>query len=387
MASEPRNRWVPCTFLPWEYPFGPHFFKRLLDNLYDGIYFVDVERRILYWNKGAERISGFRSDEVVGRFCYGHLYDFHESHSCDECRENCPIVRAIDSGESINDRVYLRHKDGRRIAVDTHVMPIRSENGEIQGGVEVFRDASATVALEMAYGRLRDLAEKDPLTSLANRRNIDSFLHEQLDVLSRTGLCFSVIMADLDHFKQVNDTWGHEVGGRPSSPSPIASAASVDPPTSWEGSTARNSSSSSPAPRCRRPSRWPSACGSSHPRPLPPVSTTTTSPRASVWPRRCAMTPQPRSCAASTPPSTAPRITAGTGSRPSSISSAARPPRPPGRSRPAPPCSAFVSGPPELPFAIACDFCYDPATPEDVFWVVPTAPRTARCSESWSLVA
>jgi diguanylate cyclase (GGDEF)-like protein/PAS domain S-box-containing protein len=212
MASEPRNRWVPCTFLPWEYPFGPHFFKRLLDNLYDGIYFVDVERRILYWNKGAERISGFRSDEVVGRFCYGHLYDFHESHSCDECRENCPIVRAIDSGESINDRVYLRHKDGRRIAVDTHVMPIRSENGEIQGGVEVFRDASATVALEMAYGRLRDLAEKDPLTSVANRRNIDSFLHEQLDVLSRTGLCFSVIMADLDHFKQVNDTWGHEVG-------------------------------------------------------------------------------------------------------------------------------------------------------------------------------
>jgi diguanylate cyclase (GGDEF)-like protein/PAS domain S-box-containing protein len=198
--------------LPWEYPFGPHFFKRLLDNLYDGIYFVDVERRILFWNKGAERISGFRSDEVVGRFCYGHLYDFREGQSCQECRERCPIMRAIGHGESINDRVYLRHKDGRRIAVDIHVMPIRSESGEIQGGVEVFRDASAAVALEMAYGRLRDLAEKDPLTDLANRRNIDTFLLAQLDLLGRTGIGFSVIMADLDHFKRVNDTWGHEMG-------------------------------------------------------------------------------------------------------------------------------------------------------------------------------
>ena len=48
-------------------------FKELLDTLYDGVYFVDRERRILYWNKGAERLTGYSSEEVLGVHCSDHL--------------------------------------------------------------------------------------------------------------------------------------------------------------------------------------------------------------------------------------------------------------------------------------------------------------------------
>jgi diguanylate cyclase (GGDEF)-like protein len=113
-----------------------------------------------------------------------------------------------------SQRVFLRHKDGRRIAVEVHVMPLRNDEGEILGGVEIFRDASSFVALETAYDRLREFAEKDPLTGAANRHSLDELLESQLQLLQRTGIPFSIIMADLDHFKQINDTWGHAVGDK-----------------------------------------------------------------------------------------------------------------------------------------------------------------------------
>lgn len=49
------------------------FYKHLLDEMYDGVYFVDRHRRILYWNGGAERLSGYSADEVTGRFCGDNL--------------------------------------------------------------------------------------------------------------------------------------------------------------------------------------------------------------------------------------------------------------------------------------------------------------------------
>ena len=52
---------------PDEIPVLDGFFKKMLDELYDGVYFVDTDRRILYWNAAAERLSGYAASEVVGR--------------------------------------------------------------------------------------------------------------------------------------------------------------------------------------------------------------------------------------------------------------------------------------------------------------------------------
>lgn len=202
----------PKAPTPDELPFGPAFFERLFDSLYDGVYFVDHARRILYWNRGAEQLTGYARDEVVGSYCYDNILDHLDVGGCNLCQTGCPLVDTIRDGRPITGRVFLRHKDGRRIAVDVHVMPLYNDRGEIIGGVEVFRDASSTVALESAYNRLRTLAEKDPLTGVANRRFLDGALAEQIAMLERTGIPFSVVLIDLDHFKSVNDEHGHGVG-------------------------------------------------------------------------------------------------------------------------------------------------------------------------------
>jgi diguanylate cyclase (GGDEF)-like protein/PAS domain S-box-containing protein len=196
-------------------PLGNDFYKTLFDNLYDGVYFVDSERKIRYWNRGAERIAGYSAGEMEGRSCFSSLLDHIDSRGCHLClAHQCPLMHALKSGGTSCERVSLRHKDGRRIAVDIHVMPIHDGDGQVIGAVEVFRDATPVVALEAALAKLRDLAMKDPLTGLANRRHLDEMLDLRLSLFRSTGLPFSVLMVDLDHFKRINDTHGHAEGDR-----------------------------------------------------------------------------------------------------------------------------------------------------------------------------
>jgi diguanylate cyclase (GGDEF)-like protein/PAS domain S-box-containing protein len=197
-----------------ELPFGARFVEKLLENLYDGVYFVDCDRRILYWNKGAERISGYSADEVIGRHCHENLLDHVDGTGYHLCESDCPLLESVCCHRPMAARVFLRHRDGRRIPVDVHTMPAIDEQGRVMGGVEIFRDASPAVALEATLEEMRGLAEQDPLTGLANRRHLDLFLAVQQEVVRRTGAPFSIIIADLDHFKDINDTWGHQVGDK-----------------------------------------------------------------------------------------------------------------------------------------------------------------------------
>lgn len=193
-------------------PFGPDFFRELLQNLYDGVYFVDCERRILFWSRSAEHLSGYSAEEVLGSFCHDGLLQHANEEGCILCRSACPLQESIDRGEPRCGRVFLRHKSGRRVVVDVQVVPVRGDNNEIVGGIEVFRDASSSLALENAVHTLKEQANKDPLTNAANRRCTDRFLAEQLEIIKRTSIPLSVVLADIDHFKNVNDRWGHAAG-------------------------------------------------------------------------------------------------------------------------------------------------------------------------------
>jgi diguanylate cyclase (GGDEF)-like protein/PAS domain S-box-containing protein len=190
----------------------PGLHKWLLDQLHDAVYFVDTERRILYWNEAAERLTGYARDEVIGRACFDGLLDHVDATGCQLCHRDCPLVHSMAHGRPVSERLFLRHKDGRRISVEVRIMPVRDDDGAVIGGVEVFRDVTSAVVVESAYRQTREEADRDPLTGLANRRYLDRMLAHCLDDLGRSGQPLSLIMADLDHFKQINDTWGHVVG-------------------------------------------------------------------------------------------------------------------------------------------------------------------------------
>jgi diguanylate cyclase (GGDEF)-like protein len=110
--------------------------------------------------------------------------------------------------------VYLHHKDGHRVPVRVQVTPVRDSQGIIIGAIEAFRDNSEKInALEM----IEELQHKvfiDPLTGLANRRYVEAELSSRFEEMVRYGWQFGVIMMDIDHFKSVNDRYGHDVGDK-----------------------------------------------------------------------------------------------------------------------------------------------------------------------------
>ncbi len=194
-------------------PYRDGFFKGLLDNLSDGVYFVDRERRILYWNHGAERISGYRAEEVVGHLCFDNILK-HVSQDgwCTLCQGLCPLARTIQDGRTREKEVFLHHRDGHRVPVLVRISPLLDEGGRVVGAVEVFSDNSSKVAALRKIEELQEVALLDPLTGVGNRRYCEIALADKFAEMGRFGWSFGVLFMDLDNFKSVNDRLGHDVG-------------------------------------------------------------------------------------------------------------------------------------------------------------------------------
>jgi len=192
--------------------FAADFYKNILDNINDGIYFVDASRTITYWNRAAERISGYSASEVVGSCCANDILVHVDDTGCHLCTSVCPLAKTLFDGDSRNGEVFLHHKQGHRVPVTVSISPIKDLEGQIIGAIEIFRDDSKHVIEKQLLDDLKKAASIDMLTDLPNRRLIDLRLRTCIDELHRHDIPFGLIFADIDRFKDINDTHGHKVG-------------------------------------------------------------------------------------------------------------------------------------------------------------------------------
>ena len=187
-------------------------YRELLDNLYDGVYFVDLNRIITFWNKSAERITGYSEDEVLGKGCCDNLLAHVDEKGNSLCQSGCPLLATMKDGRRREINTYLRHKNGHMLPALVKVNAIRNSKGAIIGGIQSFADNSAVMAIRERATDLEKMTLIDPLTGVGNRRYADMSLQNKLSELKRYGWPFGVLFADLDDFKHVNDTFGHEAG-------------------------------------------------------------------------------------------------------------------------------------------------------------------------------
>jgi diguanylate cyclase (GGDEF)-like protein/PAS domain S-box-containing protein len=188
------------------------FYRDLLDHLADGVYFTDLEGRIIYWNMGAERLSGFSRSEVLGKLCSENLLMHVDCSGSALCTSQCPLRASIHDGMPREADIYLHHKDGSRRPIHIRATPLKEASGAIIGAVEVFSDNSAKTQMAERLARMEQLALLDALTGLPNRRYVESHIYARLEEFRRGGWPFGVLYMDIDDFKLVNDTFGHEAG-------------------------------------------------------------------------------------------------------------------------------------------------------------------------------
>ena len=187
-------------------------YRRLVEQAYDGIYFVDKQRRIQMWNKAAEKLTGFSQQEVIGHRCSDNILMHVDEQGRCLCLSLCPLAASMQDGRSREALVYLHHKEGHRIPVTVRAAPVHDDQGQIIGGVEIFHDASNWREVRERLEELQKQAVLDPLTGLPNRRYLEQQLEIRFEELRRYGWPFGIMFMDLDHFKQFNDTYGHAGG-------------------------------------------------------------------------------------------------------------------------------------------------------------------------------
>jgi diguanylate cyclase (GGDEF)-like protein/PAS domain S-box-containing protein len=193
---------------------GDSFFKTVIDQMYDGVYFTDLGRRITYWNHGAERITGYVQDEVIGTFCKDHILMHVNDAGVVLCTDLCPLAKTMQDGSIREADVYLHHKDGHRVPVTIRVNPIYDHQGDVVGAVEIFTNSASKISALEKIKEWQEAAFIDPLTAVGNRRYTEIVLRNVFDDYRNQGLPFGLLFIDIDHFKQVNDTYGHQVGDR-----------------------------------------------------------------------------------------------------------------------------------------------------------------------------
>ena len=187
-------------------------FETIVANLHEGLYVVDRERCIRYWNKAAEKLTGFTVDEVAGTRCSDNILIHIDADGKSLCHDGCPLSASMADGQTRQVEMFLRHKSGHRLPVLVRTTPLKDPQGNITGGIEMFSDNSAGQALQEEVSRLRKLSLIDPLTELPNRRYLETHIESSMSLLLRIHMPFGLLFLDIDHFKQFNDTHGHLAG-------------------------------------------------------------------------------------------------------------------------------------------------------------------------------
>lgn len=189
------------------------FYLDIINQLQDGIYFVDKKRTIQFWNRAAERITGYKAEEIVGKCCQQSGLNHIDRAGKPLCTLGCPLFSTLADGKHRQDQVFVRHRDGYRIPLRVNILPVR-HGEEIIGAVEIFTKDSPTIFEDDLIKSLSDIAMHDELTRLPNRRYLESFLSYRFEEYQRFGREFAVLFADIDDFSQVNNHYGHDMGDR-----------------------------------------------------------------------------------------------------------------------------------------------------------------------------
>ena len=183
--------------------------KVLLEQLDEGVCMVDRDHRILYWNGGAERITGYLAHEVAGQFSHGDLLMHCENDGSllPGSGPGSPVVAAMLDGRLHETTVFLLHREGHRILVQLQALPIHNSGGEIVGAAEVFAEVSAPL-----HHRARELEAfgcSDSSTRAANRKFGEMMVQHALEALNMFEIPFGWLRIGLDGARDLDRRYGH----------------------------------------------------------------------------------------------------------------------------------------------------------------------------------
>jgi PAS domain S-box-containing protein/diguanylate cyclase (GGDEF)-like protein len=187
----------------------PEHFEAILAGLPNGVYVVDPDRKILFWNSGAERITGYRSQEVLGRHCQDNLLMHCDQNYTPLC-EDCPLQKTIEDGQPREASLYLRHKEGHRVPVKVRAVAVRNSDGAIIGAAESFDECHEVPELQMHPNAKLVHNHMDQRTGVSDQPSTECYVAACVKDYTEDHIPFGVLMIAADDLDQFRGRYGGE---------------------------------------------------------------------------------------------------------------------------------------------------------------------------------
>ena len=188
------------------------FHRKLLESMHDAVVFVDGSLRIVLWNRAAERLTGIPAASIEHKHWSPTLVSLRDEQQKLIVDADCPVIQSIKSGVQTLRRLSVTGRSGQRVDVDAHLVPVHAKNGVSHGAALLMHDASSQITLEQRVQTLHEKATRDPLTQVANRAEFDRIHASCVESHLERRLPCSLVICDIDHFKRINDNFGHQAG-------------------------------------------------------------------------------------------------------------------------------------------------------------------------------
>jgi diguanylate cyclase (GGDEF)-like protein/PAS domain S-box-containing protein len=188
----------------------PEIYRDILDGLQIGVSVVDLQKRIVFWSDGAEKITGYARIDVLGHSCAENILLHCNHNSCEMCGGACPMAAALHNAKPVEAMSSIHHRSGYWTPVHTWAIPLRDHHGSIIGIIQTFQSEFAVQGPNPNDRSMKERGCLDYATELPNHAMMQSHLREMLGTFAELHIPFGVICLEVRELGQFRARYGQE---------------------------------------------------------------------------------------------------------------------------------------------------------------------------------
>lgn len=183
------------------------FTSHLLNYLDQGVFFINIEKNLVYWNKSAETLLGYQSAELSNHKCC-QLTTHIGLNGESLCSEHCPITKAIQEGQPQEEDMFIVHKDGHTILAKVTTVPVYNKVGQLVGVIELISNNALKGIGQEKIKALTKAAFMDSTSELFSKQYIETRLQTMFKESPEKRESFGILYINIVGFRAINEMYG-----------------------------------------------------------------------------------------------------------------------------------------------------------------------------------